>query len=122
SLNPLPLVLPSVTKKNFSPSFLWQPFKYLKTAIIFLINLLFSKLNIPMTSLCGKRKTKHMLPTGFKTFLGHSVKELEVLMMSNKSYYAEIAHNVSSKNRKVIAQPTIKITNLNARLRSEENE
>ena len=43
--------------------------------------------------------TRHMMPTGFKKVLIHNVKELEVLMMSNKTYCAEIARGVSAKNR-----------------------
>ncbi|XP_044103018.1 60S ribosomal protein L32-like [Neovison vison] len=74
----------------------------------------------------SNKKTKHMLPSGFRKFLVRNVKELEVPLMCNKSYYADIAHNVSSKNRKAIveraAQLAIRVTNPNARLCSEENE
>merc|ERR1712173_42572 len=48
------------------------------------------------------KETRHMLPTGFRKVLVHNVKELEVLMMQNKKFCAEIAHGVSSKNRKTL--------------------
>ncbi|XP_006897257.1 PREDICTED: 60S ribosomal protein L32-like [Elephantulus edwardii] len=81
---------------------------------------------MPTIGYGSNKKTKHMLPSGFHKFLVHNVKELEVLLMGNKSYCAETAHNVSSKNRKDVvegaAQLAIRITNPNARRRSEENE
>lgn len=46
--------------------------------------------------------------------------------MANRSYAAEVAHNVSSRKRKDIIeraqQLDIKITNPNARVRTQEHE
>ena len=36
--------------------------------------------------------------------LVHNVKELEVLMMTNKTFCAEIARGVSAKNRKTLVE------------------
>jgi len=72
--------------------------------------------------------TKHMLPIGFGKVLGHNIKALEVLMMQNKKFCAEIDHGVSAKdkNRKLLVDRAqhlcISVTNTNARPKSEENE
>nr|AGH70176.1 60S ribosomal protein L32 [Placozoa sp. H4] len=71
-------------------------------------------------------KTRNQMPDGFKKFVVHSVEELEVLLMANRSYAAEIAHNVSSRKRQRIVQRadelSIKVTNRDARLQSQEGE
>ncbi len=74
----------------------------------------------------SNKKTRHMLPNGYYKFLVHNVDELDMLMMQNKVYCAEIAHGVSARKRIDIldraAQLAIKVTNAGARVKVEETE
>merc|ERR1712031_96073 len=57
---------------------------------------------MPSIGYGSNAKTRHMMPDGFKKVLVHNMKELEVLMMQNKTYCAGIARGVSAKNRKTL--------------------
>ena len=69
-------------------------------------------------------KHRHLMPNGLRKFLVNNPKEVELLLMHNKTYAAEIAHNVSSKKRVEILERAkvlgVKVTNGKAKLRVEE--
>lgn len=84
------------------------------------------KVRMPNVGYGSNKKTRHMLPNGLYKFLVHNVDELDMLMMLNKTHCAEIAHNVSARNRIAIldraAQLAVKVTNAGARVKVEETE
>mmetsp|Transcript_48644 Transcript_48644/g.122405 ORF Transcript_48644/g.122405 Transcript_48644/m.122405 type:complete len:134 (-) Transcript_48644:72-473(-) len=72
------------------------------------------------------KKTRHQLPSGFQKFRVENVQDVELLLMNNRVYAAEIASNVSVLKRKQIIeralQLNVKVINANARLRKEEQQ
>merc|ERR1712225_179560 len=84
------------------------------------------KVLMPNIGYGSNKKTRHMLPDGFKKFLINNVSDLELLMMYNRTYAAEVASSVSRKTREAILERAkvldIKVTNAAARMRTEESE
>ncbi|CAL1695928.1 unnamed protein product [Somion occarium] len=82
------------------------------------------QLPMPKIGYGSNKRTRHLLPNGLKKFLVSNIREVDLLLMHNKSFAAEIAHNVSSRNRIQILDRAkvlgVKVTNSAARLRSEE--
>ncbi|EEA07999.1 60S ribosomal protein L32, putative [Cryptosporidium muris RN66] len=70
--------------------------------------------------------TRNLLPNGLYKFTVSNVKEVQMLLMHNKTFCVEIAANVSSRKRKEILQRAeqlnLTVLNKNARLALEEDE
>ena len=72
-------------------------------------------------------ETKFMLPSGFKPYIVHNVKDLEPLVTQNTVYCAVIGHAVGAKARRQIEQAAqeknIAVFNANCRpgKKNEEN-
>ncbi|KAK3111023.1 60S ribosomal protein L32 [Teratosphaeriaceae sp. CCFEE 6253] len=78
---------------------------------------------MPKIGYGNNRKTRHMMPSGHKAFLVNNTRELDLLLMHNKTYAAEIAHGVSSRKRIEIVsrakQLGVKVTNGKAKISTE---
>ncbi|CUM65189.1 uncharacterized protein PRCAT00002817001 [Priceomyces carsonii] len=71
----------------------------------------------------SNKKTRHLIPSGHKVFLVKNLKDLDVLLMHTKTYAAEIAHNISARNRVAIVGKAkklgVKVTNPKGRIALE---
>nr|XP_025737350.1 60S ribosomal protein L32-like [Callorhinus ursinus] len=73
---------------------------------------------MPSIDYGSNKEKKHTLPSGFRKFLVHNVKEHDVLLMSHTSHGAETDH---SGCHKPTVQRAAQPANPNARLHSEES-
>ncbi|KAL8944738.1 MAG: hypothetical protein Q9216_000307 [Gyalolechia sp. 2 TL-2023] len=78
---------------------------------------------MPSIGYGSNKKTRHMMPSGHKAFLVNNISDVDLLLMHNKTYAAEIAHAVSSRKRvEIVArakQLGVKVTNTKARVTTE---
>lgn len=72
------------------------------------------------------KATRHMLPNHFFKFTVHNAADLELILMHNNKFAAQIAGGVSVKKRREIieraAQLDIKVLNAAARVRTQDAE
>merc|ERR1719161_715271 len=59
-------------------------------------------IKMPKIGYGSNKKTRHMLPSGFFKFNVTCPQDLELLLMHNGKYAAELANNLSAKTRKAI--------------------
>lgn len=63
----------------------------------------------------SNNRTRYTLPNGFKKFVVHNIPELELLLMHNRVYCAEIGKSVSARKRQEILaradQLNVSVTN-----------
>ncbi|WFD30774.1 60S ribosomal protein L32 [Malassezia sp. CBS 17886] len=79
---------------------------------------------MPKIGFGSNKKTRHVMPNGFRRFLVANVNDMDLLLMHNNTFAAEIAHSVSSRKRIEILEKAkilgVRVTNANARVRAQE--
>ncbi|KAK7726401.1 60S ribosomal protein L32 [Botryosphaeria dothidea] len=78
---------------------------------------------MPKIGYGSNKKTRHMMPSGHKAFLVNNTRDVDILLMHNRTYAAEIAHAVSARKRIEIVnrakQLGVKVTNAKAKVTTE---
>ncbi|KAJ1838582.1 60S ribosomal protein L32 [Coemansia sp. RSA 2703] len=79
----------------------------------------------PKIGFGSNKKSRFLLPDGFRKYTIQNKKDLEGLVMLNRTYAVEIAHTIGAKKRVVLVERAkqlgLKVVNADARVRSVEN-
>eukprot|EP00828_Plagiopyla_frontata_P019415 TRINITY_DN2480_c0_g1_i9.p3 TRINITY_DN2480_c0_g1~~TRINITY_DN2480_c0_g1_i9.p3 ORF type:complete len:140 (+),score=29.36 TRINITY_DN2480_c0_g1_i9:1-420(+) len=72
------------------------------------------------------KRARYQLPNGFKKFLVKNLEDMDVLLMNNRKYCAEIAANLSARKKAVIIKKAqemnVKVINAKGKLKAEEKK
>ncbi|CAO1623947.1 unnamed protein product [Sympodiomycopsis kandeliae] len=83
-----------------------------------------SRTPMPTIGYGSNKKTRHMMPNGLRRLVVSNERDVDLLLMHNNTFAAEIAANVSAKKRIAILEKAkvlgVKVTNAGARVRAEE--
>ncbi|KAF2466106.1 ribosomal protein L32e [Lindgomyces ingoldianus] len=78
---------------------------------------------MPKIGYGSNKKTRHLMPSGHKAFLVNNIRDVDLLLMHNNSFAAEISHSVSARKRITIItrakQLGVKVTNGKAKVKTE---
>ena len=81
---------------------------------------------MPKIGYGSNKKTRFLLPCGLKKITINTEKEIELLLMNNRTFAAEIAQSVSGKKRTRIVERArelnVRVTNPNAKVRKVAKE
>ena len=81
---------------------------------------------MPKCGFGSDKKTRYLLPNGFQKFLVTCAKDLDILLMNNRTFCGELAHNLSARKRagivKRAAELNVRLTNAKGKLKSEEKK
>lgn len=81
---------------------------------------------MPHSGYGSDKKTRFLLPSGFKKFVVSNLRDLEILLTNNRLYCGELAHNLSARKKALLvkraAELDVRLTNGKGKLKAEEKK